>query len=308
MTTTAPAVPVTVVVLTFNEERNLTACLESVAGWAAAMLIVDSGSSDGTLEIATRYGARVVEHPFETHARQWAWALHELPIPTEWVLALDADQRATPELRREIADRVAQDARETGPNGYFVRRRQVFRGRWIRHGGYYPKHLLKLFKRRHVSIDPNDLVDHHFRVDGEVAKLGSDIIEDNRNEATIAEWIAKHNRYAVLQARQELRAEAEGATVAFTAIFRSPDDRTRWLKHLWARLPLFVRPCLYVTYRYVIRLGFLDGKEGFIFHVLQAFWYRLVVDINIDEMRVTGIDQARSAAVHPAVSVRQADK
>jgi glycosyltransferase involved in cell wall biosynthesis len=283
-TTAAARVPVSAVVLTFNEEKNLGACLESLAGWVAEVFVVDSGSTDGTPRIAARLGASFVSHPFETHARQWAWALAELPIRTDWVLGLDADQRVTPELAAAIAGALS------GPgaadlDGFFVRRRQVFRGRWIRHGGYYPKYLLKLFRRARVTIDTGELVDHHFRVEGRAGTLPYDLVEDNRNEAAIAAWTAKHNRYAVLQARQELDRGGAATGPGLSALFGTPDDRMRVLKQVWSRLPLFVRPCLYVVYRYFIRLGFLDGREGFIFHVLQGFWYRLLVDINIDELR-----------------------
>jgi glycosyltransferase involved in cell wall biosynthesis len=279
--------PISAVILTFNEELNLAACLESLAGWIEDIFVVDSGSADATVAIAEQYNAHVVVHPFETHAQQWAWALVALPLRTSWVFGLDADQRVTPELRDEILARlVAPGTQPTSePHGYFVSRRQVFRGRWIRHGGYYPKYLLKLFRREHVRVDGGELVDHHFDVIGAVGTLAGDLIEDNRNEASIAVWTAKHNRYAVLQARQELAQLSRRPVVPIGALFGSPDARTRWLKSAWARLPLFVRPCLYVFYRYVIRLGFLDGKEGFVFHVLQAFWYRLLVDVNIDEIR-----------------------
>jgi len=287
--------PVTVVVLTFNEERNLAACLESVAGWARDVFIVDSGSTDRTVAIASGLGARVITHPFETHAKQWDWALRELPIRTDWVLGLDADQRVMPELRTLIDQTLPSSERI---DGFFVRRRQIFRGTWIRHGGYYPKYLLKLFRRSRVRVDSGELVDHHFHVDGVVRKLNADIIEDNLNEAEIATWIAKHNRYAVLQARQDFDERASRDTLPASALFGPPDARTRWLKRRWAGLPLFVRPCLYVFYRYIVRLGFLDGKQGFIFHVLQGFWYRLLVDINIDQMsrRTVNVDSATQNA------------
>jgi len=276
--------PLAVVVLTFNEERNLGACLGSVAGWCRELFVVDSGSTDRTIAIAESFGARVVVHAFESHAGQWEWALANLPLGETWVLALDADQSLTPELKTALLDKLPRWTGPDGPAGGYLNRRQIFRGQWIRHGGYYPKYLLKLFRRDRVTLDRTDLVDHHFIVQGATALLDGDLIEDNQNEREIATWIAKHNRYAVLQAREEefsRKHEDAGARHAFG----TPDERTRVRKRIWRHLPLYVRPFGYFIYRYVFRLGFLDGKQGFIFHFLQAFWYRLLVDINRDELR-----------------------
>jgi glycosyltransferase involved in cell wall biosynthesis len=283
-----------VVVLTLNEERNLPACLDSLGGWERPIFVVDSGSTDRTIAIARHRGAHVVTHVFETHAKQWQWALANLPLDADWVLALDADQRLTPQLRADI-DRLIAHPGETV--GAFLCRRQVFRGKWIRFGGYYPKYLLKLFRPAAVTVDESDLVDHHFRVAGPTTRLSADLIEDNRNEAAIAVWTAKHNRYAVLQARQELLDR--GPRLGPSAMLGPPDRRIQYLKQVWGHLPLYVRPCLYVFYRYVLRLGFLDGKQGFIFHVLQAFWYRLLVDINLDELRQHQIGDV-AASTEPA--------
>ena len=291
----------TVVILTFNEERNLRASLESLSGWASRLVIVDSGSTDATCAIAKEHGATILVHPFETHAKQWKWALAQLPPETDWVLGLDADQQLTPELRTTIDELLASHPTAVGA---YVNRRQIFRGTWIRHGGYYPKFLLKLFRLAHVELDEGDLVDHHFIVRGPTVNLRADLIEDNRNEAQIATWTAKHNRYAVLQARQELAASA--APVAFSAVFGAPDDRVKWLKQQWARLPLFVRPCLYVFYRYVVRLGFLDGKQGFVFHVLQGFWYRLLIDVNIDELREQGLNRPAAGSQRTSAAIGDA--
>lgn len=293
---TADEVPVTVMVLTYDEERNLAACLGSVSGWVSDVFIVDSGSHDRTVAIGEAYGAKVVTHPFESHVRQWSWALENLPLTTEWVLALDADQRVTPELREDISRTVMAQIGDSGDvAGCFVRRKQIFRGRWIKHGGYYPKYLLKLFRRDHVWLDERELVDHHFYVRGSVARLRHDLIEDNGNEADISVWLAKHIRYAELQAEEEWRRRVtvgpEGTVKA--SLIGAPDERILWLKQRWYGMPLYIRPFFYFFYRYVIRFGFLDGKEGFIFHFLQGFWYRLLVDIKLDERRRQEVDRRR---------------
>ncbi len=272
----------TAVVLTYNEEANLPDCLRSLCDWVPHILIVDSGSTDLTRDIAQGFGAVVVEHPFETHAKQWHWALQNLPIRTEWILALDADQRVTPELAAEICDLDATTL--DGLEGIYLSRRQLFRGRWIRHGGYYPKYLLKMFRHSTVSTDDRDLVDHHFYVAGHTTKLRHDLIEANSKEDEIRFWIEKHNRYARLLAIEEMNRRTGDAPLRAT-LFGSPDQRTLALKRLWFHLPLYLRPLLYFLYRYVLRLGFLDGKQGMIFHFLHAYWYRFLVDINLDEMR-----------------------
>src|SRR5260370_27285297 len=277
----------TVVIITKNEERNLRACLESVKPWTQDIFVVDSDSVDATVEIPRALGDKVFNHPFEPHARQWEWALTHLPIKTDWVMGLDADQRVTPELSKEIAEFIDGQARiDTSIEAAYVKRRQIFRGKWIRHGGYYPKYLLKLFRAASVVVDGHDLVDHHFRVRGKSVKLKCDIVEDNRNEADISTWIDKHNRYAALQALEEHRKYGGPSQGGFQGkLLGSPDERIARLKSLWARMPLYIRPVVYFLCRYFFRLGFLDGKQGFIFHFMQAFWYRLLVDINLDQLR-----------------------
>jgi glycosyltransferase involved in cell wall biosynthesis len=294
MTTLAKPAAVSAVILTKNEELNLGCCLSSLQGWAGKVFVVDSGSTDATLEICRTFGAEVFFHEFETHSRQWQWALATLPIDTEWVIGLDADQRVTPELRAEIVEFIHGPAgADPSIHGAYVNRRQIFRGKWIRHGGYYPKHLLKLFRTGTAFSDADDMVDHHFRLNGKTVKLRHDLIEDNENERDISTWIAKHNRYAGLQALEEFKKETGlGHAGSAGRVFGSPDERTLWLKSLWAQCPLYLRPILYFTYRYFFRLGFLDGKRGFIFHFLQAFWYRLLVDIHLDELRHGATSQA----------------
>jgi glycosyltransferase involved in cell wall biosynthesis len=278
--------PLVVIVLTHNEEANLPACLESVCGLSPKLIVVDSGSTDRTLEIAEQYGAHILTHEFTQHARQWEWALSQLDGDVEWVLGLDADQRLSPELKDEIRQLFAAEQQRLHTyDGFYLNRRQIFRGKWIHHGGYYPKYLLKLFRVSKVQLDERDLMDHHFYVSGRLGQLQHDLIEDNRKEANIAFWLSKHISYADLHAREELlRRSDRHAWLIQPSLFGSHDQRVVWSKRVWYRMPLYVRPFLYFMYRYFLLRGILDGKQGFIFHFLQSFWYRLLVDIRIDDL------------------------
>jgi hypothetical protein len=136
-----------------------------------------------------------------------------------------------------------------------------------------------------VTFDPTDLVDHHFYVPGRTIKLKHDLIENNVKENSISFWVEKHNRYARLLAREQLqRLHSVEKTPIQPSPFGNPDQRTLWLKRMWYQCPGYIRPFLYFVHRYFFRMGILDGKEGFIFHFLQAFWYRLLVDINLEEL------------------------
>ncbi len=269
--------------LTHDEELNLPACLESVKALPAKVVVIDSGSTDATVSLARGFGATVVVHPFETHSQQWNWALQTLPSTSEWILALDADQRLTPELAAEI-----QKVLRIPPavDGYYLNRRQIFRARWIRHGGYYPKRMLKLFRRSRASCDETERVDSRFHVDGKCGFLENDMIEDNQKERDLNFWLSKHQRYAKCQAQedwerhfQKVKGKGRGD------FFGTPDQRVLRLKQIWNGLPLYLRPFLYFGWRYFFRFGFLDGKSGFVFHFLQAFWYRLLIDIHLDELK-----------------------
>jgi len=280
---TEPAIqPLSVFILTKNEENNLDACLASICGWCSDIHIVDSFSTDRTLEIAVKYGSQVWQHAFEGHTQQRTWALHNLPFKNEWVMALDADHRVTPELRDELINVFASPPRDI--DGFYVKRRQIFRGRWIRFGGYYPKYMLKIFRHRNAYLDNNEF-DYRFYVQGRTKDLKHDILEANLNEWQISFFIEKHNKFAGELAAEEFARRRGLRYVTKPSLLGTHDQRVLWLKVIWLRLPLFVRPFLYFFYRYFVRLGFLDGKQGAIFHFLQAFWFRLLVDIKLDEMR-----------------------
>jgi len=277
-----PDSPFVGVVLTLNERRNIEACIGSLAQCVREVLVVDSGSTDGTVELARGLGARVVHRDFTTHAEQWTFALAQ-PLGGQWVIALDADQRVTPELARSLLALAASVPPTV--EGIYTNRLHVFRGQPMRHGGLFPKWMLKVFRAGAGFTDPRELLDFRFYVKGETVRADGLLVEDNRNEQEISFWIEKHNRFSTRQATEEARRLAGGnAWAVQPALFGTPDQRILWLKTIWYRLPRYSRPFPYFMWRYFFRLGFLDGKQGFIFHVMQAFWYRLLVDIKLDEL------------------------
>ena len=284
MTSSEPQISISVMIITYNEEKNIESCLKSLGFLPREIFIVDSGSNDGTLQLVKEYTDRIYHHQWECGSKQWNWALKNLPVSSEWILALDADQRLTSELREEIEQTLKSCP--TSIKGFYIPRRQIFRGRWIRYGTYYPKYLLKLFRCGHAVSDENELMDCRFYVSDNTAKLRYDLIEENRKEWNMDFWLSKHMRFAELQAEEEFLRRRKGTGWRIKpSLSGTPDQQTLFLKNLWYRMPLYVRPFLYFFYRYFLRLGFLDGKEGLIFHFFQGFWYRMLVDIRLDELR-----------------------
>jgi len=269
--------PLAVIILTCNEEANLDTCLRSVMGRAARVLVVDSGSTDRTVEIARRYGAEVWQHPWQTYSSQLNWALDNLPLDTPWVMRLDADERVTPELAAELAGLASLPA---DVEGIYVKRRVYFLGRWIRHGGYYPTWLLRIFRRGRARCEDR-WMDEHMVVAGQVRHLEHDIIDENHKGLRF--WTLKHEDYARREALDMMgQVPTEQGQVLSASLLSTQDRRRRWLKRNWyARAPLFARAFAYFLYRYFLRLGFLDGPEGLIFHFLQGCWYRFYVDARI---------------------------
>ncbi|MDX1540856.1 MAG: glycosyltransferase family 2 protein [Geminicoccaceae bacterium] len=281
--------PLAVVVLTQDEERTLPDCLTSLKGLEADVWVVDSGSTDRTVEIARRAGCEVVHHPFETYAAQRNWAFDHLPIGSPWTLCLDADERLTAALAAEIRA-IVGDPGADGPVGYVMSRRTIFMGRWIRHGGQYPTYHLRLFRTGRGRCEDRRY-DQHFVVSGPTGRLRHDFVDVLTSDLTA--WTARHNRWASLEADQQLheRSGTTGGPRVEPRLLGDTIQRRRfWRSTVYRRVPLFVRPWLLWLYAYVIRLGFLDGLPGLIFHTLQKFWFRFLIDAKIYEAKLRARD------------------
>ncbi len=274
-----PEAPVSVVVFTYMEELNLDACLRSISGWAGEIYVVDSGSTDLTRDIALRYTPNVHIHEYVNHSQQIRYALSQLPLTFEWVLILDADHRLTDGLRREIAATLQGGTDDIGL--FYCPQIYLYRGHRIRS----LKKWVRLLRRGYVTVDASELVDFRYKVDGRISFLRGIAVEENLKENDLDFWIDKHQRFSSRAATEELlRRHGHLTWSAEPRLLGSPDERVVWLKTRWISMPLFVRPFLYFTYRFVWKLGFLGGRTEWFYDFMHAFWFRLIVDVKLWEL------------------------
>jgi glycosyltransferase involved in cell wall biosynthesis len=269
-----------VVLLTFNSEATLAATLASARQVSDEIFVVDSFSSDGTIELARSQGAVVVQHAFEDYGAQRNWAIDHLPISRPWQLHLDSDEWMNDQLVAAI--QALPD--EPAHSGFFLPRYLRFLGRVLRHGGMSPTWHLRLFRNGIGRCEDRKYDQHFFLASGTSGQLQGEMIDDIRMPLT--EWTARHNRWADSEVA-ELEARSREGRLKPNAR-GNPAERKRFLRTKYDRLPLFVRPVILFLYRFLFRLGFLDGTEGLIFWVLQTFWFRFLVDAKIWEKRRAG--------------------
>jgi glycosyltransferase involved in cell wall biosynthesis len=268
---------VCVLIITSNEELNIEQALRSVCGWARGVWIVDSYSTDRTVSIAQKYSCSIVQHRFEGYAEQWNWALDNLPFESEWIFVLDADEWLPEDLKTEIDQLLGRAPRE---NGFYVKRRFVWMGRWLRRG-YYPTWLMRLFRLGKGRYEMRSLNPHPI-VEPPVGYLRNDFVHEDRRG--LSHWIEKHNGYATREAEELFNRAGKGQIPV--SFWGSQAERKRWLRYkVYNRLPPLVRPFLYFGYRYLLRGGFLDGKEAFIYHFLQGLWLPFLIDVKYLEMK-----------------------
>lgn len=268
---------ITIYILTYNEELDIAACIES-AMVSDDIIVVDSVSCDRTVEIANRYPVRVVEHAFESHGKQRTWMLENISPKYEWVYILEADERMTPELFAECVE-----ATKNTENliGYYAAERVMFMGAWIRHSTQYPRYQLRLF--RHGKVWFTD----YGHTEREVCDGNTGFLKETYPHYTsgkgLSRWIDKHNRYSTDEAKETLH-QLEKGNINWNDLFfgKTEVDRRRALKNLSLRVP--GRPIVRFLYMYFILRGCLDGRAGFSWCTLQAFYEYLIL-LKVWEMK-----------------------
>jgi glycosyltransferase involved in cell wall biosynthesis len=267
-------IPVALVVIAQNEEVNIRYCLDSVRDWCKEMYVVDSFSTDQTAALARQAGASVAQHTFEDWAAQRNWALDHLPLQTEWVMFLDADEQLTDALKREIEQALATVRSDV--SAFAIQQAFVFLGRHLKHA-YDGPPLVRLVRRHQVSWFCQGAREY-CQVQGSVGQIRSRIWHEDHKGLSV--WIEKQNRNATREARLMWQHMTASDSV------QTSERRLRaWVRdRVWIRLPLFFRPLLYFFYRYLLRGGFLDGQAGLIYSFLHGLWFNFLIDAKYREL------------------------
>lgn len=273
----------TVIILTYNEEVHIRRCLENVCPIAKRVIVVDSPSTDATQAICREFAnVEVVVHQYPgNQAEQFNWALDNLRIDTEWILRLDADEYLTPGLVEELKEKLP--AMEEGISALSLSRARAYCGKVLHHGIVNGIWITRIFRTGKARYEQR-LMDEHLLVEGEVVRMRHQFVDDNR--MTIGQFTLKHEGYASREAALLLDAEYHLTdTDSLPNDYGEEVERKRAQKERYARMPLFWRAFAYFVYRYIFKLGFLDGKEGFLWDFLQGWWYRTLVDAKIFEVK-----------------------
>lgn len=283
---------VAVVILTYNETLHLSRALECVARFAREIFVVDSFSTDGTVDLAKSHGAHVLQHTFQNQAKQFEWALENAAITSEWVMRLDADEVVEADLAAEIVAKLPELPPDvTGVN---LKRKTIFQGKFIRHGGRYPLTLLRIWRRGKAHVEDRWMDEHIYLTEGRSVTFAGGFADHNLQDLTF--FTDKHNKYSSREALDALNKQIHlfeqphALTTESTA--RQAKVKRFFKESFYNKLPPELSAVAYFFYRYIIRLGFLDGREGFVYHVLQGFWYRFLSGAKLRELE----EAARNAS------------
>jgi glycosyltransferase involved in cell wall biosynthesis len=272
-----------VIILTHNEERHIERCLKAIAPIARDVVVVDSFSSDSTVEIARALNARVLQHSFKNYADQFQWALDNSAIAADWIMRLDADEVIEADLVAEISRKLPNLGPEIA--GVNLKRKHIFMDRWIRHGGRYPLLLLRIWRNGQGRIENRWMDEHMIVWGGRTVTFDGGFSDHNLNDLTF--FTDKHNKYATREAIDVLNRKyglftIDDGITSDTVSFQASIKR-KIKEKFYNKLPFWFGPTLYFIYRYIFQLGFLDGRPGLVYHFLQGFWYRFLVGAKAEE-------------------------
>lgn len=271
-------IDMTAIILTKNEEANISRCIESIKHLVSRIVVIDSFSSDNTVELAKSYGAEVYTHPWKHYAAQFNWALDNVDIKTKWVFRFDADEQVTPELDEEIREKCKLHANDD-VSGFMMRYKMFFLGRFLMHGGWYPFLKITIFKNGKGRFEDRAMGEHIILSEGRCIDLHNDCIHYDFKDLT--SWIDKHNKYATREVAD--RQFVLSPQNKLNHLDGQPEKARKLRDSLYYKLPPFFRAKLYYWYRYYIKLGFLDGRPGKIWAFMQAYWYRYLIDAKLYE-------------------------
>ena len=231
------------------------------------------------------------QHPFENYAQQRNWAQNNNPFNTEWVLHIDAGERLTENLKEWVNTHF--ETQKNSYDGFMFSRQTFFLGRWIKHGGHYPAYHLRLYKHAKGHCE-NKAYDQHFIVAGKTFKVkqGNDIIDIVANNTI--DLIRNHLKWTVFEAVEITQTNNQHSGEIHANRAGNPIEKKRWYKdNIFQKMPLFMRSFAYFFFRYFLKFGFLDGREGLIFHVLQGFWFRFTIDAVVFELRKKALNDKK---------------
>lgn len=274
---------ITAIILTKNEELNIERCINSIKDWVDRVVVVDSGSTDKTIELAQGLGAEIYHHePFVHYAGQFNWALDNVDVKTKWVYRIDADEEVTPELAAEIIEN-CQKHHDDDVNGFVMKFKIAFMGTFLKHGGMYPFYNLTIFKYGIGRYEDRALGEHVILSKGRTIDLKNDCLHFDFK--SLDAWINKHNWYATREVADYYATRSKGQEDP-NKLYHEAKKTSKLRDGLYYRMPKFLRAKLYFWYRYYLRLGFLDGKAGYVHAFLQAYWFRFLVDAKIMEQEL----------------------
>lgn len=271
---------ITAIILTLNEEKNIVDCINSIKPVVKRIVVVDSFSTDKTVEIAKEMGAEVLQNKWVNYSTQFLYAMENIDIDTKWVFRIDADERLTEKSAKELEE-LTEKHDGDDINGIIVRFEVNFLGKSLRHGGIYPFKKLLVFKKGKAHMEMRNMDEHILLDEGKSVVMKNDCL--HQDFKSLSEWIDKHNKYSNREAMDYFNREnaKEGKALKGGAKLK------RFVKFkIYYKLPMGLRAKLYYWYRYYLRFGFLDGKAGKIFAFLQAYWYRFLVDAKIYESKL----------------------